>query len=101
MPPSSPPSRLALRGAGRVHHRGDVGHLLLEAGEGGVAIGQTGSALVEADDASERAQSPQEARVRGLLPPEVEMRQGRRDEDEIALALAVHLVRDVRPGTPR
>lgn len=88
-------------GAGGVHHRGDVGHLLLETREGGLPIRQARTALVEADDASERSQSSQESRVRGLFPPKVEMRQGGRDEDEIARTLTVHLVRDVRPGTPR
>ena len=83
-----------------VHDRPDVVHPLLE-GAPGDAIGKAHPALVERDHARERSESLVEPPVRGLLPHRREVRQGSRDEHDVARPFPVDEVRHVHITAPR
>ena len=84
----------ALR-ADRVHNHLQVVDAPLQYRYVGDAVRQAGAALVEEDQPRERREPLEEVRGRGLFPPELDVRDEARDEDEIAPCVAERLVRDV------
>ena len=82
----------------RVHHRGEILHLRLERSEltRREPIGESGSAVVDHDHASEPGQSIEDVCHAGQLPVEEHVRDEPGDIDEVAGALSEDLERDVR-----
>jgi hypothetical protein len=83
----------------RIHHRSDVVHSLLEAGNCRTAIGQPRAALVEADESGKRSESMQHPSETRLLPLVLNMRYEARNHDEIERTGAHYLVGDVNIPT--
>jgi hypothetical protein len=87
--------------ADRVHDRADVIHPRLEVRQPDRAIGQSGAALVEADQAGERAEPVQHVRRGRVRPVVVEVRHEAGNEDEVERPVAGHLVGDVHVAALR
>lgn len=66
----------------------------LEAGDAD-AIRNTGTALVEHDEARERSQAPEVSRLVAVLPLQLEVRDEGRHVDDVDGAVAEYLIRDV------
>jgi hypothetical protein len=64
-------------------------------------VGQADPVLVEEDQATEGAQTPEESVHRRDVRPALEMEEPLRDQHEVGLALTQNLVRDVNVTTPR
>ena len=81
-------------GPGGVHDRPDVVDPLLEGRHLGDRVGQPGAALVEEDQARERAEPLEEASERRRLPLELEVGGEAEDEDQVDRPVADDLVGD-------
>ena len=62
-------------------------------------MGETGTALVEADEPRERSQAVEQASHGRVLPVDLEMREEPGHEDEVERAISADLVRDVDVAT--
>ena len=81
-------------GAGGVHHRPHVVDPLLQGRHLGDRVGQSVAALVEEDQARERAEPLQEVSHRRRLPLELEVGGEAEDEDQVDRPIAHDLVGD-------
>ena len=81
-------------GCSGIHDRPNVVDSLLEGRHLGNGVGQPGPALVEDDQARERADPLEEASERRRLPLELEMGGEAKHDDQIDWSLADHLVGD-------
>jgi hypothetical protein len=81
-------------GSRGVHHRPDIVDPLLEGRHLADGIGEPGAALVEDDQARERADPIEEASKRKRLPLEFEVRGEAKDEDDVELPVADDLIGD-------
>jgi len=97
-----PEQRRAFRADG-VHHRADVVHPLFERWQliERHRVREPRSSLVEDDQPRERRESLQEARVIGLVPHELDIRDPARHVHEVERSLADHLVRDADVAAAR
>ena len=82
------------RGAGRVHDRAHVVHAGLEVGDAGHAVGQSGAALVEQDQAGEGSEPAEERRLPLVRPDELDVRDRAGNPDQVEGPVAQHLVGD-------
>ena len=85
----------------RIHDRAYVVHARLEVGHAGWPVGQTGAALVEADQACDRAEPFEEVRVARLLPVLLEVGDEAGEEHEVDRPVAGHLVGDAEVAAAR
>ena len=85
----------------RIHDRAHVVHARLEVGHAGWPVGQTGAALVEPDQACDRAEPFEEVRVARLLPVLLEVGDEAGEEYEVDRPVAGHLVGDAEVATAR
>ena len=79
----------------RVHDGTDVVHPSLEVRQPARSIRESRAALVESDQASERAEAVEKVRRAGIVPVEFEVRDESWDEHEIELSVAGDLISDV------
>jgi hypothetical protein len=77
-----------------VHHRADVIHARLEIGNTGDTVGHARPALIEADQPASRREALEQRRLRRHAPRELDVRDERRDVDDVIGALAHDLVGD-------
>ena len=91
-------SALAAR---RIHDRADVVHALFDGRVSGDAIGEAGAALVEHDDARERAESLEAVRHARVLPEHLDVRDPPWHVHEIERSAAEDLVGDAHVGAVR
>src|SRR5204863_2470845 len=82
-------------GAGRIHDRPHIVHPLLEGGRPHRPIRESGSALVEDDQAPDGVEALEEPNDRRVLPSQVEVAHEALDQYEVPAAVADNLVRDV------
>ena len=89
------PEEHRLLGPCGLHHRRHVAHARLEVGQGARPVRHPGPALVEPDEARERAEAVQEVRVPPFGPVEHEVRDEAGHQDQVDVARAGDLVGDV------
>jgi hypothetical protein len=87
--------------ADRIHDRAHVVHARFEIGHAERSVRETGTALVEPDQARNRAESFEEVRMTRLLPVLLEVGDEARDEHEVDRAVAGDLVGDVEVAAAR
>ena len=87
--------------AGGIHHRLHVVHPLLQRGWAAHGVRQAGATLVEDHDARKRAEPLEQVGNLRHLPVVLDVRDEARDEDQIQVSLAEHLVRDVSVAAER
>ena len=83
----------ALR-AHRIHHRVHVFHTLLQRWISNFAVGESGPALVEADEARKPAEAFNQSRLGRILPVVVDVADPPRHPNKIDWAIASHLISD-------
>ena len=86
-------------GAGRVEHRTHVIERRLDVGESTDPIREAGPPLVEPDHPGERRKPPQETSGRRILPEHLQLGGESRDPQEVLVAVAELLVREIGPVT--
>ena len=89
------PQQRCLLHAGRIHHRAEIVHTLIEAGKLGYPIRHSGAALVEGYYPGVAAQTVQKAGEVGLVPIILDVRYEAWNHDQIDRAIAKRLIGDV------